>query len=104
MTQVLFELPSDKVAKLASRHESLKKDGMVRAHMIIPSWYNNLMKAEARSMGKNADVHLGEVHMRHCVAVVDKLAQEHAKRLRAELGPEWLELLKKAQDSSPSQP
>ena len=104
MSAFQFELPADKAAKLASRHENLKKEGMIRVQMIVPIWYNNLIKAEARSMGKNADAHLGELHMKHCSSVIDQSMQQEAQRLREQYGPQWLEMFAKTQACSPTHP
>jgi hypothetical protein len=89
----LFNEDPAKKRTLPNDAHKLREMGLIRIQGISPIDLNNDLKSIARSRCMNADIFVGEIIQKAAAEIRDNKAREAAKRLREQLGDNWLEML-----------
>jgi predicted DNA-binding protein len=84
---------------LSESTESLRQQGLIRAHGIIPISLNERLKVIARQQGRTADMLIGELIIRSADEVERLELEQEASRLRERLGDDWLQKLSRVNPS-----
>ena len=100
--QAMPEQPDGELHEERDSPAALRRRGLIRVHGQIPIVLNERLKAMARAQGRNADELIGDL-IQQCTADVDRWeAEQEVQRLRDRFGDAWLEVLKNADTSTPT--